>query len=301
MKAQMSLQMVVAAIILLVVTIGTVRYFLSRMETVDPVNRDFKGRLKEMGFESECESLCNEYKIDGSKASLAEFCSNKLTGDTDLNRNGGVDSFPANTKVLPICEDGIYCFHVVECEDDSGVIDWDDCRQATCEYYEDRYQGDVDQADGKMRELFPNEGSCDLPSDENWWSMYFGPMPCLFAPDVVGLMGCVYTDPLLRCQTNVVPQAGSQIVFVLTDGEADPVCAAIIDEIGDRFAMNPEGTKVPVADDLVTFPNPNEIVVDGLVDVCGPSIDSNQDNWFVFLVSTAFPPDYDLAYVQGVG
>ncbi|MBD3155336.1 MAG: hypothetical protein GF368_01630 [Candidatus Aenigmarchaeota archaeon] len=301
MKAQMSLQMMVAVVILMVVSLVIIRYFLGQMEFVEPTEKDFKGIIRDMGFESKCEDLCNEYKLDSTSSKLAEFCYHKLDGDDDLNNNGIIDSFPANTKVLPVCEDSVYCFHVVECEDDSGTVDWDDCRQATCEHYEERYQGDTDKADGKMMELFPNEGGCNLPEGENWWEMYFGPMACTFPPNVVGLKDCIYdggTDEL-TCLTNIGYSPGYQIVVVLTDTDADPVCAAVINEDGSQIIIRPDGTEISLTN-AITFPGSNDIVIEGLVSRCSP-IDTNRDGWFVFLVSTAFDPDFDLAYVQGVG
>ncbi len=195
-KAQMSLEMIIGLLILLVVAVVVIRMFLGSTGNIDEPWQNVKTGLKWKEFKSECEGYCSNFKITGTKATLAKYCYTKLTGDTDLNRNAIIDSLPADTKVLEICEDGVYCFHVHECKTNTGKIDWDDCRQVVCQSYYDVYK-DWDKVDEKVYELFPNEGTCNLQEDENWWNMYFGPTPCTDpgkppseTPDIISLGAC---------------------------------------------------------------------------------------------------------------
>jgi len=176
-KGQMSLEMIIGLLILLVVAVVVIRMFLGSTESANQPWEDVKTGLKWKDFKSECESYCSNFKISGTKATLAKYCYTKLTGDTDLNRNAMVDSLPADTKILEICEDSIYCFHIYECRTDTDLIDWDDCREIVCQSYYDVYK-DWDKVDEKVLELFPSEGSCNLPEGENWWEFYFGIEPC---------------------------------------------------------------------------------------------------------------------------
>ncbi len=301
-KGQMSIQMIVALVILLVVAVVTIRVFLKKMGEAEQPQQNMKEIIRDIGFEGQCERLCNEYKLDESTAALAKYCYTKLEGDTDLNNNGLVDSFNANTKVLPICEDGVYCFHVVECKTNTGVVDWEDCRKTVCDEYSKIDGVDVD---GKVKELFPSEGSCDLPRGENWWDMYFGPIPCSFPPGILGLKDCSYdsdTDELI-CTTNCGSDPDPEIVVVLTDTDADPVWSAVMN-VTHQFLMGPDGEEDFSGGEIITFDeDENEIKVENLVSNCSKDVNfdfTDRDDWFVFLVSTGFPPEYDIAYVQGV-
>jgi hypothetical protein len=196
-KGQMSLEMIIGLLILLVVAVVVIRIFLSSMEGSKDVAK-VKDSLKWKEFKSQCESYCNEFKLSGSRAMLSKFCSKKLQGDTDLNRNGMVDEIPADTKVLDICEDAVYCFHVYECKGDSGSIDWDDCRRVVCDSYYDVYEN-IETTNQKVRELFPSEGGCQLPPSDNWWYGYFGPNPCTNPPTGLG-RACI--ESISDCQIN---------------------------------------------------------------------------------------------------
>ncbi len=181
-KGQMSLEMIIGLLILLVVAVVVIRIFLQSMSGAEDLG--VKNELAYKNFKSNCESLCSNYKASGTRATLAKYCYTDL-GNIDLNENGIIDKLTADTKILPICEDGIYCFHVTECETDYGVIDWDDCRKVVCESYEDIYSDEA-TIDRKVSELF-ELGSCDgISNDENWVKLYFDAgngRPCTSPPD----------------------------------------------------------------------------------------------------------------------
>ena len=178
-RGQMSLEMIIGLLILLVVAVVVIRIFLKTMSDSADISK-VKDSLKWKEFKSQCEGICNDFKLTGSRATLAKYCYTKMGGDTDLNKNGMVDAIPADTDVLEICEDGVYCFHVFDCRSETDIIGWDDCRRVVCDEWAKHYTDT--QLDQKVLSLFPSEGSCVLAAGENWWDMYFGPAPCTNAP-----------------------------------------------------------------------------------------------------------------------
>jgi len=184
----MSLEMIIGLLILLVVAAVVINLFLNNTKGIGA--QQYKQALQYRNFKAQCDSLCNDYLGSGNLAGAAKFCFTKLTGDTDLNRNGKIDAFPADTKLLNICEDGIYCFHVTTCNSDTGKIDWPDCRQILCNAYYEVYQ-DYTKSNEKVKAIFPNGiGSCTLPSDSvNWYQLYFGNNPCTEGPSGTGGTG----------------------------------------------------------------------------------------------------------------
>jgi len=182
-KGQMSLEMIIGLLILLVVAVVVIRLFLGNIEGINEPQEGVKDKLKSMGFYSDCENLCSRYLSTGTRANLARYCYTRMQGNTDLNNNGLVDTIEADTKILPICEDTIYCFHMVECETSAGVIDWDDCRDVVCAAVEEDYGYTGTDLDDKVYDFFPGVGNCDLGSaPQNWWTMYFGANPCTNPP-----------------------------------------------------------------------------------------------------------------------
>jgi len=185
-KAQMSLEMIIGLLILLVVAVVVINIFLTQMKKTETFN-SFDKTLEYNKYKSDCESYCNQFINKGELAYGVQFCTHRLfkEGSTKLMKKGVVDKielskeFPL-TKGYPVCEDAIYCFHITSCES----IDWEDCPQILCRYYYNTYKDRPDisdpwsKADEKVKEIMPNGGSCKLPDDENWWKIYFGPKAC---------------------------------------------------------------------------------------------------------------------------
>jgi Fibronectin type III domain len=190
MKAQMSLEMVIGLLILLVVAAVVISLFLQN-SNISNFTKNAKATLTYRNFKASCDSICQDAEASGNTAGLAKFCYTKLTGATDLNQNGQVDSIQADTSVLYACEDGLYCFHVTDCANSAGVkITYSDCRTILCNAYHDVYQNDPSCSDPwscanqKVKSLFANGvGSCTLPQGElNWYQLYFGDNPCTTGP-----------------------------------------------------------------------------------------------------------------------
>ena len=205
MKGQMSLEMIIGLLILLVVAAVVIKLFLNSTQGLGM--QQYTQALQYRNFKAKCESLCTDYLGGGNVAAAAQFCFTKLTGDSDLNRNGKIDAFAAETKLLFICEDSVYCFQVYNCKTDTGNIEWADCRQILCNAYYDTIKDSPsisnpwEVANTKVKNLFPNGiGSCTLPAGEqNWYNLYFGSNPCTQGPGSNQVQSSAPTTASVSC------------------------------------------------------------------------------------------------------
>lgn len=227
-KGQMSLEMIIGLLILLVVAVVVIRIFLTNIQNVNKPGGDMQTRIDELGFVSQCENLCNDYLANPTRAALAKYCYTKLTKINDLDKDGRVSSFTAATKVLPICEDGVYCFHVKECKTDHGPIDWKDCREVVCEAYVDVY-GSKEAANSKVAELF-KLGTCKGIADkDNWVKLYFNrgdDKPCTKPPGIciVRVADCKFkVDGTFECTGEFIKENCIDKDFIIGMTAQDPV------------------------------------------------------------------------------
>jgi len=177
MKGQMSLEMIIGLLILLVVAAVVIRIFLQNVGTIGTLD-DLRKANQYKEFKQQCAALCSEYEASGTRAAAAKYCSTKFRGVTNLKQDLLNKPLPSDTKIgLSVCPNAIYCFHVQQCETDAGVIDWADCRAILCQAYYDTYN-DYGKASQKVQEIIPNAGNCNLPQNENWYTLFgFGPNP----------------------------------------------------------------------------------------------------------------------------
>jgi len=172
MKGQMSLEMIIGLLILLVVAFVVIRLFLTQTSGLQGL-KDVKQSLAYQEFKTGCDQLCKE-------GNIRKWCSRKLTGDTDLNRNQRIDAIESESLAgFKACEDALYCVNMFTCMTDTGKITPKDCLLTLCSAYYESY-GDISKANQKVSEIFPSAGGCKLAIDENWWTYYgFGPQyPC---------------------------------------------------------------------------------------------------------------------------
>jgi hypothetical protein len=183
MKAQMSLEMVIGLLILLIVAAVVINLFLTN-SNIGNFTKSVKSSLSYRNFKSSCDSACQDYLGSGSLAAAAKFCFAKMPTTPDIALN---KPFPADTMLLDVCPDAVYCFHVTTCQSDTQQIDITNCRQVLCNAYYQVYQ-DYNLANDKVKAYFPNGiGSCSLPAgDANWFQLYFGSNPCTQGPGVSG-------------------------------------------------------------------------------------------------------------------
>jgi len=182
MKAQMSLEMIIGLLILLVVAAVVIQLFL---KNTNISTQQYVNQLQYRQFKDKCQSLCSNAQAADVQAAYAQYCYTKLEGAPDLNNNQKKDYVQSETKLLNICEDGVYCFMVFPCKriDSGQVIDWPACRQILCDAEYDVYK-DYTLANTKVKQFFPNgKGTCILPSnDADWYKLYFGTNPCTEGP-----------------------------------------------------------------------------------------------------------------------
>ena len=186
MKGQMSLEMIIGLLILLVVAFTIIRLFLGNITAIENI-KDVTKTTTFRNFKSNCEQYCTDFLSSGNPASGVKFCSSKLykTGTSNsLGLKGVVDVIKPEdieaTEALSLCEDGIYCFHVTPCETEEGTVEWATCRSILCNYFYNTYK-DLAKASLKVKETMDGgPGTCSLPKDpaENWYLKYFGDDPC---------------------------------------------------------------------------------------------------------------------------
>jgi hypothetical protein len=191
MKAQMSLEMVIGLLILLIVAAVVINLFLTN-SNISNFTKNVKQSLSYRNFKSSCDSACQDYLGSGSLAAAAKFCFAKMSTTPDMALN---KPFSADTMLLDICPDAVYCFHVTTCQSDTQQIDITNCRQVLCNAYYQVYQ-DYNLANDKVKAYFPNGiGSCSLPAgDANWFQLYFGNNPCTQGPGVSGTSSTTTTS-----------------------------------------------------------------------------------------------------------
>ncbi|MBS3055353.1 MAG: hypothetical protein J4452_02600 [Candidatus Aenigmarchaeota archaeon] len=164
MKGQMSLEMIIGLLILLVVAFVVIRLFLNQTSGLGGLS-DVRKSLQYGEFKQGCDQLCKE-------GNIVKWCSTKLTGDTDLNRNGRIDSIDSEGLLgFKACENAIYCMNMFPCVTDNGKLIPQDCVQTLCSAYYQSYQ-DVTKANQKVKQIFPDQGTCNLKTDENWFTYY---------------------------------------------------------------------------------------------------------------------------------
>ncbi|MBI5872075.1 hypothetical protein HZB88_03230 [archaeon] len=186
MKGQMSLEMIIGLLILLVVAFTVIRLFLGNITVLENI-KDVTKTTTFRNFRSKCEQYCNDFLSSGNPASGVKFCSEKLykTGTSNaVGLKGVVDIVKPEdieaTEALSVCEDGIYCFHVTPCESEEGSVEWADCVSILCNYFYKSYK-DLSKASQKVKEAMEGgPGTCSLPKDptENWYLKHFGDDPC---------------------------------------------------------------------------------------------------------------------------
>jgi hypothetical protein len=172
-KGQMSLEMIIGLLILLVVAFVVIRLFLNQTQGLTGLT-NVQQSLKYSEFKQGCDQLCKE-------GNIVKWCSYKLTGDTDLNGNQRIDAIDSEGLLgFKACENNMFCMNMFPCTTDTGKVTPADCKQTLCSAYFESY-GDIIKANQKVREIYgPNAGACTLQDDENWWKYYqFGPgAPC---------------------------------------------------------------------------------------------------------------------------
>lgn len=191
MKAQMSLEMIIGLLILVIVAAVVIRTFLTSMGTIEDFSK-YKESTELKTFETKCKAHCRDFSSSGNLAYAVQFCTTRLWAEGTSNKfkkPGEIDKLEVTDNIpviggFPVCEDAIFCFHLYDCGE-YATITMEDCRKILCEYYSPRYN-DIGSLNQKVIEVMKGKarnpyGSCNL-GRENWWNRYFinldGSGPC---------------------------------------------------------------------------------------------------------------------------
>jgi hypothetical protein len=169
MKGQFSLEMVVGLIILLVVAgvvISLVLFYVNPKRMPSPTEQ-----LSIQEFKSKCESLCSDTTTN-------DYCTYYYPGE-DWDKDGIKYNITKVGKYeWPTCEDRVYCFLVVPCEDrfGIGINAIEKCRQVLCQAYIEKFN-DVKLANASLWDNINFSTKCSImgkviPSD-NWYERVF--------------------------------------------------------------------------------------------------------------------------------
>ncbi len=167
-KGQMSLEMIIGLVILLVVATVTVTMFLD-IFTFD----EGLGDMSMTEIENQCEDHCQSFQRasgDDHYRRALDYCTATFVHDSD--ESGVVEGQIYEQEYNSYCQDGVKCFNVHQCYKDgigTQELDAEGCVDLMCDYIDnniDRY----DQADaGAVIEKYfsdeePGEGvgTCDL-------------------------------------------------------------------------------------------------------------------------------------------
>lgn len=185
-KGQMSLEMIIGLVILLVVATVTVTMFLDVFESPD------FDEMGEQEIQRECESLCQDWQdASGQQARInaINYCTETFVHDTD--GSGEVRNQVEEQGYNSYCQDGVKCFNVHDCYRDGSIgsqeLDAEGCVEMMCRYYEDYSDELFDDQDVGAETMITNYfssgesgegiGTCNLEEIQEagqtintWWS-----------------------------------------------------------------------------------------------------------------------------------
>jgi len=170
MKGLNALEIIFTLFVLIVVVLVVVRMFITRF-TFAGIEAPIQDITETYNYEaaySTCNSLCNKYESDcGNLQNAVKFCIQKANIDIDGDRIAGEKGHFNVVEGVPLCEDGIYCFHVkTDCSCGTMRLDAKSCLTILCDYYQD-IRGYTPQVAGSLISNVINYGTC--PPDINDW------------------------------------------------------------------------------------------------------------------------------------
>lgn len=168
-KGVNALEMVFAMFILIVVTLVIIRLFSAQVSGgALPKIDDFRQAYDYDKQVTSCKSLCSLYTNTCEDLSAAvDFCRKKVSIDIDGNFKSGEKGHFGVVKGQPYCEDGLYCFHVVEdCSCGNYVLNAKTCLQIMKDYYTETIGYDVNTANTAIFNAI-QPGTC-LKDPRDW-------------------------------------------------------------------------------------------------------------------------------------
>lgn len=163
-KGQMSLEMIIGLVILLVVAAVVIKIFLDRMGST---GTDLtKGELALESFRQNCNVLCQRY-VDTNFAGPEALAYCEKSFEIDLNRNGKLPGEAGKVNAYGVCEDMVYCFNIIECNwgpSEKSRLSPTKCKDIMCDVYTQRV-GDNITAAAYIETKIPF-GSCSADDPE---------------------------------------------------------------------------------------------------------------------------------------
>lgn len=145
-KGQMSLEMIIGLVILLVVAAVVIKIFLDRMGST---GTDLtKGELALESFRQNCNILCQRY-VDTNFAGSEALAYCEKSFEIDLNKNGKIPGESGQVNAFGVCEDHVYCFNIIECNwgpSEKNRLTPTKCKDIMCDVYTSRQGGDNNTA-----------------------------------------------------------------------------------------------------------------------------------------------------------
>jgi len=173
-KGQLSLETIIMLVVLLVLAgaiISLILYYLKPGVISTP-----QQTLAKRDFLSKCENYCNDPKS-------LDYCTYYFQGD-DWDGDGiKYNIIQVGKYRWYACEDRVYCFLVVPCEDrfGSGLEAIKKCKELLCQTLLDKYDGDRKLATQALYNIVGFSSKCSdrkfassVPETENWYETVFG-------------------------------------------------------------------------------------------------------------------------------
>ena len=138
-KGVEALELIFTLFILIVVVLVVIRMFITKMSLggIEKPVENIRDAYNYDSAKSDCDNLCSKYESDCSDTQAAvKFCLQKVSIDIDGNRITGEKGHYNVVEQIPMCEDGVYCFHIKNnCMCGSYTLDAKTCLKVLCDYY----------------------------------------------------------------------------------------------------------------------------------------------------------------------
>lgn len=163
-KAIGALELIFTLFTLIVVVVVVVNMFIRTMKTekIEEPLKSWEEVNKFQAARSRCASICEGVRASpGDIHAIVEYCSMKA--GVDLNGDGKTND-PAVGRVVasvPLCEDGVYCFHIHECFVGDERLNPYFCRVRLCQFYTD-FQGYGKEMAGDAVKRAVHYGNCPI-------------------------------------------------------------------------------------------------------------------------------------------
>jgi hypothetical protein len=177
-KGMTALEIVFLLFIMIVVTLVIIR-LVSQYVTVTPVLDPVKRLSDVEGYQQAyllCRQLCDNYKQTCDEIAGKNFCEKKVEVDINWNSKKMERNVGNLVEGIPLCEDGIYCFHIYpDCRCGNYQLSAANCLTLLCNYY-NQTLGYISKEDAiKMIRRDINPGTCSFVdkatghNESYWW------------------------------------------------------------------------------------------------------------------------------------